>query len=546
MPRLFVFYLVVLSLKSRLFLVKNVDEQLLRKTLIYLDSCVRFILSKKESGKSNSKNNFFSSDETLSSIRAGRRLREEKKAKQRVIVMAIFVLLIIFLTFIMVSTIMEDSRPKPQLYILTNDSLEIEIDTQALLLRNEKTVDAPAGGILQAYISSGERTGINAPVARVLDSSAAEEYKTLKSINQQIAHRQLELLRSGDFDDVDFIQEIYERYDAQFKDYLYNLQKIALEEIYIDNLPKIDAELELLLEKRSEQFQAYDFQDAELENLLTERKNLETILANKQTYIYSPYSGVVSYLVDDFSMELDLSKLEDIDSSKIFFDDEQAVDDLNLDKKLNIGQDALTIIDGYEQYVLTAVHRDDAINFDKDELYGLEVPRENIKIKNVRLKDIRDDAANPDLQILTFKADTRVENLAHLRRIPIRIHLDSTRGLKVPVSALFKFKSINDNKEKGSESLNEVLIGDKSESKDKSESLESSKSDNSLEDKAIERASIMLINKGYVYAQEVDILYKDENYAVISSPIGAKYNLDDGTVIVQNPHTVSSGEKLTY
>ena len=429
------------------------------------------------------------------------RLQSEKQEKQKLrerwtlIVVILFV--IVALTLTSINLILDNSRPDPQLYIVTEDRLNIEVDASALILRNENLISANRSGILRPYKNSGEKVAIGDLVARIFPESAQGTLNQIDDLDRQISERQVELISGSVLPEDDGIEDIYLEYDKELEDYVNQIRTVSNTSSDNNFDKNIDEKITLKLRERSQELSTLSLGDETITNLISSRNNLQQSLEQYASNIYSPYSGVVSYLVDDYSKPLNESRLGSLTAQVIDADHDNTS---KLGETIESGAAAFNIIDEYSQYINVALEQETAELFTVGDYYVLDFPEQNISLEDANLAQITQ--ANEDgLVVLSFRSRRNLEILADIRKTNVSINLSSTRGLKAPNNAI-------------------------------------------LENESTGEFYVMVMRSGYVYRQKINRGPRDNNYSIISTDEDATYVLRDGSIIIQNPEVVESGESI--
>ncbi len=429
------------------------------------------------------------------------RLQSEKQEKQKLrerwtlIVVILFV--IVALTLTSINLILDNSRPDPQLYIVTEDRLNIEVDASALILRNENLISANRSGILRPYKNSGEKVAIGDLVARIFPESAQATLDQIDELDRQISERQVELISGSVLPEDDGIEDIYIEYDKELVDYVNQIRTVSNTSSDNNFDKNIDEKITLKLRERSQELSTLSLGDETITNLISSRNNLQQSLEQYASNIYSPYSGVVSYLVDDYSKPLNESRLGSLTAQVIDADHDNTS---KLGETIESGAAAFNIIDEYSQYINVALEQETAELFTVGDYYVLDFPEQNISLEDANLAQITQ--ANEDgLVVLSFRSRRNLEILADIRKTNVSINLSSTRGLKAPNNAI-------------------------------------------LENESTGEFYVMVMRSGYVYRQKINRGPRDNNYSIISTDEDATYVLRDGSIIIQNPEVVESGESI--
>ena len=425
-----------------------------------------------------------------------RQEEENKQRRQRIALILFFIIMIVILTVAMINVILEGAKTKPELYIVTKDNLSRTVETEALILRDEEAVEANSTGTLMPYKSEGERVATGELVAQIIKGDASAEIEKLNDLNEQITQRKITILENQDLHSNEVLEATYAKYEPDIANYINEARAISNQQLDLSALENISNKLDIELRNRSEDLSDYAFEDEELNQLLNQKNNIEAELNSKMSNIYAQDSGSVSYLLDDYSKDISLADIDQVSLEDIH--NYEANKDNKLHKKIDQGQAAFNLIPAYEQYFLAAVPKEAEALFEKDKYYPINIPEFDIDIDAAKLINIKKEDKGA---VLAFKVTTEVETLAGQRKLDLRLISKSDYGLKIPKSALLKSENSNN-------------------------------------------YSVMTLRQGYVYNQKVKIVASNEDYALVKTNDNAKYPLEEASIIVQNPESVESGEKI--
>ena len=162
-----------------------------------------------------------------------------------------------------------------------------------------------------------------------------------------------------------------------------------------------------------------------INNLISQRTSLEEELTNGSDYIYSEYSGIVSYRIDGLENEFSVDKIDDL--SIKFLEDQN----LTTGQIVGKSQNQAKIVNNFECYI--------AVPFSKD---VLEKTSEGKSVK-LRLSSQEEVKANVykmiqdgNKEIVVFKVTDDVEKLMSSRKIALDVVWWEYEGLMIPKSTI--------------------------------------------------------------------------------------------------------------
>ncbi len=423
--------------------------------------------------------------------------QERRSTRRRLIIMALFVLLTLFLTLAMIRLVIRSTAPEPKLYIVREGTIVSELYERALLVRDEVLLDAPAGGTFLPAANDGDKVRKNQVLGRVISPQGEALYQELEEIKYKISTRQLELMAAGELGHAEMI---YESTDDKLLPLVNQIRRSARLE-NLNDTAVLAERMQVIVDERNERLMDYAGDDEVLNALLAEKQNAETRLAGYAVDVKSPLSGLVSYAPDSLTALLNADLLMSKTPKEMESIMKKSADaPVRAVRQVNQAEDIAFIVRDVSQYIAFLLPDMRPGDFPDDRSYEIEFPEEGVRIENARV--VFSEADNENLFLL-FKSDTELAPLINRRFLNAKILLESERGLKVPKEAL-RFPD-----EHNSSS-----------------------------------ALVMLVRSGYVYEEQVEVLKSDEDYAIIASPIGAHNEVTTGSIIVQNPAAVSAGEQL--
>lgn len=426
-----------------------------------------------------------------------RQRQERRGAGRRLVIMGVFVLVTLFLTLAMIQMVIRSTAPEPKLYIVREGSIVSEIFANALLVRNEVLLDSPAAGMFMPAANDGDKVRKDQVLGRVISAQGEDLWEDLSEIDYKISTRQLELMATGQLGRAEIV---YESTDDKLLPLVNQIRRGDR----VFNLAETDLlaeRMQVIVDERNKRLMAVDGGDETLSALFAEKNKAEEKLSALATNLISPVSGLVCYGPDSLTARLNGDSLisktpEEIKNlMKTLLHPE-----INSAREVKKAEDIAFVVQDVYQYIAFLLPERQAAEFPLDRRYDIVFPNEGIKVEQAGLELAQ---ADKDNLFLVFKTDKELGPLINQRILHAKILLESDRGLKVPKEAL--------------------LFPDEHNS--------------SL-------AHVMLVRSGYVYDEAVEVLKMDEDYAIISSPIGAQHELAMGSIIVQNPAAVTAGEQL--
>ncbi len=424
-------------------------------------------------------------------------LRQEKKQDRRQLtILALFVLVTLILTLVMIKLIIEGTAPDPKLYVVQQGSIKNTYNADALIVRDELPLKSPAGGFLVKNISDGNRVGKGGHIGDVISPRAGDLLENLQEAEKNLSKRQLDLLYEGKFDQGKgaFIQT-----DQRLVPLVRQVRQIGGSDL--QETDRLGLKMEVLVRSRNQDLLSFGNRDEALKELSDKLDAAKEALAPYETAINAPVSGIISYQVSGQNKAVKAEDFLKLDPKKV---EEQIKEFKPAGKEpgqeVKEGQEFAFLVQAINQDIHIILDGVSPSRFELDEVYEIVFPDQGISLDDARLIQVK---KQDDLLWLSFRSKSQLESLITYRKLPAEIILESDRGLKIPVQA---------------------LTG-RGKDRDK-------------------RANVMVLRSGYVYEEPVDILREDGEYAIVSSPLGVEKELEAGSIIILNPDAVKAGTQL--
>lgn len=423
--------------------------------------------------------------------------QEARAARRRILIMAGFVLITLFLTLAMINLIVKSTAPEPKLYIVREGSIVSELYTKALVVRNEKLLKAPSSGMFLPSMNDGDKAGKGQQVARVISDDGQELWERLEDTKYKLSTRQLELMAEGSLRSA---KNIYESTDDKLLPLINQLRRSEIEHDFI-TAEQISERMQVLVDDRNNRLMSFDSEDQSLKVLIAEKERAEKALEVYAADLNAPVSGLICYAPDNLAASLDPEQLMAKSAGEIEdlikkYESEVVGTSRRVDKDETVA----FAVEGVYQYLAFVLEGHDASEFPEKRIYTIDFPNEGFSVENCRLQKAEAEGSK---LLLLFRSDADLDELIGHRVLNAKILMESDRGLKVPREAL-TFPDPEDTS----------------------------------------KARLMLLKSGYVYDEPVEVKKMDRDYAIITTPIGAQFEIKTGSVIIQNPASVKAGEQL--
>ena len=222
-----------------------------------------------------------------------RRRKKRKKSgnKSGAITLAIlFAIAVIFLIGPTVIKTMTGSMTSTG--VMKSGIIEQSFSTKAIIVRDETVLKSSLEGVCISTYSEGEKVPNGATVATVIDSSSKELTDKIKSLNVRISKAKDEALSSGQMinEEIKGVDENIENNIKKFSEMFASGDITTYSQVYND--------IEILLDQKADLKNTDIGNSSYLEQLISQRDQLENTIKGKMENIINDTPGIVSYSVD--------------------------------------------------------------------------------------------------------------------------------------------------------------------------------------------------------------------------------------------------------
>jgi hypothetical protein len=268
-------------------------------------------------------------------------------AKKKKNVRSIRFLTVLF-TVVIVAYIIRFFWFKIDTEMVSFDTMEDTVATQGVLIRNEWTVELPAGTDADFKANEGERVSTGKPILKIAKNSSTDENISLKidKINERIA----EIQKSEQ--DNNFFAQDKQKADANVQSNLKELQDVTKSGDY-SKLETVKNDLAASVYKKSLISGTDSFSGQNLQQLMQEKAALEQMLQSNQDIVYARTSGIVSYELDGYEEALKPEGVKDLKLSAIqeIINAAASKDKKKQEEKLA----GVKVVDNFEWYIAAVV-----------------------------------------------------------------------------------------------------------------------------------------------------------------------------------------------
>ncbi len=415
--------------------------------------------------------------------------------RRRQILIALLVVLVIGLgtLYFWHSSKTVNPNDKVKLSFINEESVADEYYVHALIMRDSHTLKAPSTGMLTFERATGNRLAKDENIGYILSSDEQELFKNLRAVKSEMLDRQYTVVHNG----------AHQQAANVFKDYEVDVRK-AVSAVYasnqqdnLQNLANSQEALNSLLNERNSKLAKYDFNDdPKLVELKQKIAEMNDHIKERGTVIKAGNAGVLAHNVYASAEEIKTDDLEKwtVDQVKRWQDAEESN---VINHEVQAGDPIGTLTDSSRQYFACILTKDVADKIQEDTEIKAEAMDGLYKFNDCHLERLE---KTPLGSMLIFRADDYFEDLVAHHNIELKLKLNSQKGLKVPLSALFNQNG--------------------------------------------KVAEIYLVTGGIVVKAQVDVVVTTEDSAIIASPEQSELKVQKGDMIVINPSSANEGQVI--
>ena len=321
-------------------------------------------------------------------------------------------------------------------FILQKSKISSEISKVGYVIRDEHVIDSiDEFKTIEPIKTEGERVSAKNAIFKYYNVDQEEITKQIDDLNLEI---QQALLGQTDL----FSSDI-KSLDTQIEDQLENVK----EQNNMQNIKEYKNNLSNYIVKKAKIAGSLSAAGEYINDLISQRTDLEQTLSSGSEYIYSEYSGIVSYRIDDLEEYLTVDKIDDLTIK--YLEDL----DLTTGQIISKSNNKVKVVNNFECYI--------AVPFGKD---VLEKTSEG---KSVYLRLASQDEIKADVYkiindgsktIIVFKITDKVEKLINTRKIALDVIWWKYDGLMIPKSTILYENGLSYIIRKKSGSYEKILI----------------------------------------------------------------------------------------
>lgn len=376
--------------------------------------------------------------------------------------------------------------------VIRNGIIEEYIQSSVVIIRDEKLL-APSAieGRYIAEIREGERTPAFSSIALVMNETSDKLLKDIEDINSKIVKAKMEKAEKTDFFSDD-LAKLDEDIGVEVRELI-----VACNLRSFSDMAKYRNEIGKIVEKKAEIVGA-NSTDSYITSLQKQKDDIQNRINSNTVEIKSDTSGVVSYTVDGFEKQLTPAMLKKLTPGELDSIAAKYSEITAGNGTIKAGMPAAKIIKGTELYLAAAIPADQAKAFKEGGSINLRINGTNIETTGI-VNNINNSADGR--KVIVVRITRGVDTLSSQRIVSVDFISKTEEGLKVPLKCLRDISADGD------------------------------------------RARIMLIRYNVAVNRNVEILCRDDEYAIISSPgdeVNKTVSLYDTYIL--NPDNIAEGD----
>ncbi len=375
--------------------------------------------------------------------------------------------------------------------IINIGKIEDSINSNGIIIRDEVLLDkALAGGRYIPLIPEGEKTKANYQIASILGSGSDIIMDKIDDINSKVLKARMDIVEK-----TNFFSEDLKKLDAEI---LQQSKKMA-EASNNNDLTEISRcreKIRAIIDKKAEII-GENATNEYIDSLEQEKALLKKQLGENTTTVVSKHSGIVSYKIDGLETSLATDSLEGLSSENI----SKIIDNYTYNRskdEVEAGGYIAKIIKGTDIYIASVLKTESSKEYEIGDKITIRINDIGIEASGtITNKNVEKDGNT----VLVVKISRGLDLLSAYRVVNIDIIKRTEEGLKVPLRCLRDI------------------------SKDST------------------TANIMLVKYNVADIRKVNIICKDDEYAIISTPeneLKETVNLYD--IFVINPDKAKEGD----
>ena len=314
--------------------------------------------------------------------------------------------------------------------IVKYDEMESSIAVEGIVVKTENIISLPGGVLTNNRINEGEKVSFGKKLMEINKSESAD-MNISEKINQ--LDNRINEMQNANANTL-AISNDKEKIENSIKMNITELKSLS-KSGNIERITEVKNNLASNLYKKSLISGDDGIFGKNLEDLVKEKSNLESIYKNNITVIYAQASGIVSYDLDGYEQILNPVNISSFKVSKV-------KEVLASIKKKEVLADTkgVKIVDNFDWYITTIVNPNEIVGLKKTSKVQIRFKDSQAKPVNAEVYYIS-EAENKEA-ILTLKINEYVKDFYKKRLVNIDIIKNYFEGFKVPIQSIVTKENI--------------------------------------------------------------------------------------------------------
>lgn len=386
------------------------------------------------------------------------RLRKIKR-RRKITYFALLTFLFLYIPIILLAS----GGARPDVSVIGNGIISDYTFSEALVIREEQYIYLPFEGVFAKEASEGERVPSGYRVATVIDEAYAVKFNEMEQMGREILERKKNNNESsGIFTrDLRLIEE-------KISECIGTIASIT-NEGNLKGVEEILTKVKQLSANRDKIISGSAPVDTYTEDLAKQYDVLKKSISDKMHEVYTSKAGYISYEVDGLERVLSPQKVREFTVEEL-----QSVID-KPEKSVIEDKKAVAILIEGNSYMLAFIFDDKQVEKLKvrgNVMLELEEMDITISTKNIEFGDSKDGKT-----CVFFKVNEKLSELASVRKIKAKVIFYEYKGLMVPLKSLVNMEAY-----------------------------------------PIRQVELAKVQDNWIHFIEVDVIAKNNTYAIIKSP----------------------------
>ncbi|WP_434632257.1 HlyD family efflux transporter periplasmic adaptor subunit [Thermoanaerobacterium thermosaccharolyticum] len=339
----------------------------------------------------------------------------------------IFVIIIILLYIgkVSINTISGKDETVPLKY----GSLSESIMTYGYIVMDEMSIDSPIDGKLNMIVKDGTRVPKGKEIAEVVSPSFdKEKLVELSSINDKIQYIKNDKSLNPYVKDIESINGQIDELNREYKE--------SKDSNVTNNIKK---KIEDLVSKKEQILKNGPSSIRNLDELYSQKKELEDSISQNLYKIYSPEAGIVSNFFDSYEDILSVNKLFNINNNDINLVKKEPIERTGAVKQ---GEPIVKLINNYNWYILVVLDNVKSKKLKEGRDVKIDIINDNGQLLDGNIIKMYSISDNSHIAVISMK--DAYSDFYKKRKVNINLIINDYDGFIVPNSSI-----VNENGEYG-------------------------------------------------------------------------------------------------